>query len=188
MNKKIGASAPLETETPQTETCFDHRHNRHNCQGGTGESLLFTLPNDQVSDVKAPGAIAGASVRPLPLEVGHSDHKCQQVWRDNTHAVYQHFGSHGQFIGWEAILIKVAPARRIFGKDYPEREVYPGNEDFGRCALSVGAHYDLEYVILKAKTLKVKNVAGQNRQTNLEQDGDVLEQEQTQHKLKLKLK
>jgi len=119
MNKKIGASAPLETETPQTETCFDNRHDRYNCQGGTEEPLLFTLLNDQVGDVKAPGAIAGASVRPLPLEVGHSDHKVQQVWRDNTHAVYQHRCSHGQFIGWEAILIKVAPAARVFGKGLP---------------------------------------------------------------------
>jgi hypothetical protein len=165
MNKKLGVSE----ETPQTETCSDNRHDRYNCHGGTEKPLLFTLLNDQVGDVKPPGAIADASVRPLPLEVGHSDHKCQQVWRDNTHSVYQHFGSHGQFIGWEAILIKVAPAARLFGKDYPAREVYPSNEGFGRYALSVGAQYDLEYVILKAKTLKVKNVAGRTGKTNLEQ-------------------
>jgi hypothetical protein len=154
MNKKLGASSEAPT---QTATSSDNHHDRYNCQGETEKSLLFTLPNDQIGDVKAPGAIIAGSVRSLPLQIGHSDHKCQQVWRDKTHAVYKHFGSHGQFIGWEAILIKVAPARRIFGKDYPEREVYPGNEDFGRYALSVGAQYDLEYAIQKARTLKVKN-------------------------------
>jgi hypothetical protein len=82
---------------------------------------LFTLPDDQIHYVS-----------PLKLTVRHSDHELKQAWRDKAHAVYQHFGTHGQFIGWEAILIKVAPARRIFGKDYPEREVYPSNEDFGQ--------------------------------------------------------
>jgi hypothetical protein len=152
--KKFGVSE----ETPsQTVTWSDNRNNRHNCQGAAEEPLLFTLPNDQIRDVKAPGAIIAGSVRPLPLQIGHSDHKCQQAWRDETHAVYKHSGSHGQFIGWEVILIKVAPAARIFGKDYPEREVYPSNEDFGRYALSVGAQHDLEYAIGKAKSLKVKN-------------------------------
>jgi hypothetical protein len=141
----------------------------------------FTLQNDQVGDVYAPGAITGHSVRPLPLEVGHSDHKCVQVWRDETHAVYKHFGSRGQFIGWEAIKIKLRKPEVAFGKSYPWREVYPGNEDFGTYALSVGAPYDLEHAISKAKTLKVKNdVAGRTGKTNLEQDGDVMEQEQTQ--------
>src|SRR5437764_484818 len=81
-------------------------------------------------------------VQALPVKTGHSGHTLKQAWRDKTHAVYKHCGSHGQFIGWEAILIKVAPACRIFGKDYPEREVYPSNENFGRYALSVGAQYD----------------------------------------------
>jgi len=159
MNKKLGASAPLETEAPsQTVT------SNHNCHGWLGlssvreESATPTLPTDQIDYVS-----------PLKLTVRHSDHELKQVWRDNTHAVYQHFGSHGQFIGWEAILIKVAPAARIFGKDYPAREVYPSNEGFGRYALSVGARYDLEYVILKAKTLKAKNVAGRTGKTKLEQ-------------------
>jgi hypothetical protein len=159
MNKKIGASE----ETPQTETCFDNRHDRYDCQRETEEPLLFTLPNDQIPDVNTPGAIAGGSVRPLPLEIGHSDHKCVQAWRDETHAVYKHFGAYGQFIGWEAIKIKKAKAAVIFGKSYPAREVYPGNEDFGTYALSVGAQYDLDYAIEKAKTLKCRREDRQNQ-------------------------
>jgi len=32
---------------------------------------------------------------------------------------------------YEVFRIKVAEAREAFGKNYPQREVYPGNEDFG---------------------------------------------------------
>ena len=109
---------------------------------------------DQIPDLNASGAITGHSVQPLPLEFGHSDHKCVQVWRDETHAVYKHFGAYGQYIGWEAIRIKLRKPEVAFGKSYPWREVYPGNEDFGRYALSVGAQSDLEYAIERAKDLK----------------------------------
>ena len=30
--------------------------------------------------------------------------------------------------------IKVSKAAEVFGKEYPEREVYPSNEDFGHTA------------------------------------------------------
>ncbi|PYJ46859.1 MAG: hypothetical protein DME50_13115 [Verrucomicrobia bacterium] len=89
----------------------------------------------------------------LPASLGHSDHRLEQVWRDSSHAVYKHFGAFGQYIGWEAIKIKREPARRIFGKDYPEREVYPGAAAFGRSALSVGAQHDLGHAIEQAKRL-----------------------------------
>lgn len=85
--------------------------------------------------------------------VRHSDHELRQVWRDQTHAVYKHFGEHGQFIGWEAIKIKKAKPCFKFGKSYPWRELYPSAEDFGHYALSVGAQYDLDDAIEKAKTL-----------------------------------
>ena len=35
---------------------------------------------------------------------------------------------------YEVFRIKVSPPTTMFGKDYPEREVYPGNEDFGSSA------------------------------------------------------
>jgi len=34
----------------------------------------------------------------------------------------------------EVFLVKISPATEAFGKSYPEREVYPGNEDFGKTA------------------------------------------------------
>jgi len=35
---------------------------------------------------------------------------------------------------WEVFRIKIRKAEEEFGKQYPEREVYPGNEDFGQTA------------------------------------------------------
>jgi hypothetical protein len=144
--KKSGATTALTGGTPVTETGGYFHRDRRLCQS----KAVTTLPGDQIG-----------YVQPLQLGLGHSDHTLEQVWRDKTHVVYRHFGSHGQFIGWEAILIKVAPARRVFGKDYPQREVYPSNEDFGQYALSVGPQYDLDYAILKAKTLKLKISPGE---------------------------
>lgn len=92
--------------------------------------------------------------RALPLTVRHSDHRLDQVWRDETHAVYKHFGNSGQFIGWEAIKVKRKPAGMVFGTNCPEREVYPAVSDFGRIAFSVGAQYDLDHAIRRAKRIK----------------------------------
>lgn len=35
---------------------------------------------------------------------------------------------------WEVFRIKVSKEKSMFGKTYPLREVYPGNEDFGSTA------------------------------------------------------
>jgi len=173
MNKKFGV--PLETPT-QTVTSSHNCQDGYDCQAEVLAEAVITLPSSQIGYVQA-----------LPLKTGHSDHTLKQAWRDKTHAVYKHFGSHGQFIGWEAILIKVAPARRIFGKDYPEREVYPSNEDFGRYAVSVGAQYDLEYAIEKAQTLKVSKCRRENRQKPTGTDTETY-WNRNKHKLKPKHK
>ena len=35
---------------------------------------------------------------------------------------------------YEVFRIKVSKEKTMFGKTYPKREVYPGNEDFGKTA------------------------------------------------------
>jgi len=35
---------------------------------------------------------------------------------------------------YEVFKIKTKKASSLFGRDYPDREVYPGNEDFGNSA------------------------------------------------------
>ena len=35
---------------------------------------------------------------------------------------------------WEVFRIKIKEKGEVFGRSYPKREVYPGNEDFGSTA------------------------------------------------------
>ena len=35
---------------------------------------------------------------------------------------------------WEVFFVNVCPAGMLYDKFYPERETYPGNEDFGNSA------------------------------------------------------
>lgn len=52
-----------------------------------------------------------------------------QLERTEKAAIYE--TGRGDF---EVFKIKTAPAQEIYGKEYPEREVYPSNEDFGSIA------------------------------------------------------
>lgn len=37
---------------------------------------------------------------------------------------------------YEVGIIKISPAAKLFGKEYPEREIYFSNEDFGSTAFT----------------------------------------------------
>jgi hypothetical protein len=75
---------------------------------------------------------------PLPIEVTQNGgHHYRQVWRDDYAAVYEQRNAFGAFLGYEAIAIKRAGPCHAFGKDYPARELYPCNEDWGKLAISV---------------------------------------------------
>jgi len=52
-----------------------------------------------------------------------------QLERTEKAAIYE--TGRGDF---EVMKIKVSKAAEVFGKEYPEREVYPSNEDFGHTA------------------------------------------------------
>ncbi len=78
------------------------------------------------------------SPEPLTTEITQNGgHHYRQVWRDNYAAIYEQRNAFGAFIGYEAIAIKIRPACHAFGKDYPPRELYPCNEDWGKFAVSV---------------------------------------------------
>jgi len=71
---------------------------------------------------------------PLPVEValhgiGIPGATAKLVRRTATKAMYSRFDS-----AWEVFRIQTVEAGTVFGKDYPAREVYPGNEDFGATA------------------------------------------------------
>ena len=48
------------------------------------------------------------------------------VERTDKKAMYKRWGD-----VWEVFRVKIEEEREVFGKMYPRREVYPGNEDFG---------------------------------------------------------
>ena len=61
----------------------------------------------------------------------------EQVKRTDKIAMYSLRQSPGgNIVGYETFLIKVDEEREVFGKVYPEREHFPGNEEFGEIAWS----------------------------------------------------
>jgi hypothetical protein len=82
------------------------------------------------------------SYEPLPLEITQNGgHHYRQKWRDDYAAVYEQRNAFGAFLGYEAIAIKRQEADRVFGRDYPAKEIYPCSEDFGKLATST-SHID----------------------------------------------
>ena len=51
------------------------------------------------------------------------------LMRDGNTCLYER--SDGVF---EVFLVSISPETEAFGKSYPPREVYPGNDDFGKTA------------------------------------------------------
>ena len=75
--------------------------------------------------------------QPLAIEiVQNGGHHYRQVWRDDYAAVYEQRNAFGAFIGYEAISIKRQEACRVFGRQYPAKEIYPCSEDWGKLAIS----------------------------------------------------
>jgi hypothetical protein len=74
---------------------------------------------------------------PLPLEVTQNGgHQYRQKWRDDYAAVYEQRNAFGAFIGYEAIAIKRQEPCRVFGRQYPAKQIYPCSEDWGKFAVS----------------------------------------------------
>ena len=85
-------------------------------------------------------------MRTLATEFEFRGRAFLQIRRDGNVALYEHtarippaFGipadinppkRHGP-PGYDVVQICVSPAQSIRGRDYPEREVYPSDEDFG---------------------------------------------------------
>ena len=70
-------------------------------------------------------------MKALETEIKVQDRTLRQLKRAGMVALYD-LGSEGDMlIGYEVAVIRVRRAEEAFGKSYPEREVYPGNEDWG---------------------------------------------------------
>ncbi len=61
----------------------------------------------------------------------------KQAKRTEKVALYSvHLSENDNPCGYEVWIINIAPNEKIFGKEYPEREKPPSNEDFGSTAWS----------------------------------------------------
>ena len=84
------------------------------------------------------GVSANGKYEPLAIEITQNGGHCyRQVGRNDDTAVYEQLGHYGQLLGYEVIRIKKQDACRMFGKDYPAKELYPSSEDWGSLAFTV---------------------------------------------------
>jgi|SRR5262245_7150597 len=97
--------------------------------------------------------VTSQGMTPLPSEVRKYGRIMRQVWRDEHTAIYEYFG------GYEVIVIKKMPETEAFGKQYPPREVYPSEEDWGSLAITRPATDSLEYLKERANELLEANPA-----------------------------
>ena len=75
----------------------------------------------------------------LEEEITHHGRTLRQIKRTGKSAIYELRNKGNMLYGYEVIRIRISPAREIYGKFYPEREAYPGNEQWGSLAWSFGA-------------------------------------------------
>jgi hypothetical protein len=102
--------------------------------GGLGDPLVTGTWTDSYYTDRGSQAL-----EPLPAEIRKHHRTMRQVWRDENTAIYEYFG------GFEVIVIVKAPAEQKFGRDYPARELYPGDEDWGTLAITRPESDSLEY-------------------------------------------
>ena len=69
----------------------------------------------------------------------------------NSGIKYQEGDTPGRIVCYEVFRARVSPAETIHGKQYPEREVFPKDEDFGYTAWAMR---DMETAIRKLMELK----------------------------------
>jgi hypothetical protein len=75
-------------------------------------------------------------VKLLPAELTCQNRTLKQLKRQGRVAIYELFGQGRVLYGYEVVIVKILPAKNIYGRDYPEREGYPANEDWGDLAWS----------------------------------------------------
>lgn len=77
-------------------------------------------------------------MRTLETEIRYQGRTLKQTKREGRVALYELYGAGGVLYGYEVIIVKIHPAESIRGHEYPEREGYPANEDWGTLAWSYG--------------------------------------------------
>jgi len=114
-------------------------------EGGPPQAAAPT--ETKPSTITTPRDCGSQALEPLPAEVRKHRRTMLQVWRDEYTAIYEYLG------GYEVIVIIKAPAEQKFGEDYPARELYPGDEDWGTLAITRPETDSLEYLKKRARDL-----------------------------------
>jgi hypothetical protein len=78
-------------------------------------------------------------MRPLETELIFQGRTLRQIKRTGMVAIYELRNEGEMLRGYEVIVIRIRRPEEAFGRFYPEREVYPGNEDWGIYAWSYQA-------------------------------------------------
>jgi hypothetical protein len=73
----------------------------------------------------------------LSEEIRKGSYVYRLVKRGKKSLWYEQFCLESEkIVGWEVFKIKIDPPKELFGVQMGEREVFPGNEDFGKWAWS----------------------------------------------------
>jgi hypothetical protein len=67
----------------------------------------------------------------LKTELHVQDRTLKQIKHQGSVALYELHGPQGILYGLEVIVIRIRRAEELFGRSYPQREVYPSNEEWG---------------------------------------------------------
>ena len=84
----------------------------------------------------------------LETELTYQGRILRQLKRQGQVAIYDVRNAGNLLYGYEVIIIKIAPAEEKFGRQYPERELYPSSaknsDDWGTIAWSLGRNQKKE--------------------------------------------
>jgi hypothetical protein len=67
----------------------------------------------------------------LEREITTHGRVLRQRKREGRIAIYELHHPVAGLIGYEVIVIEIRKAGEVFGREYPDREAYPSNEDWG---------------------------------------------------------
>ena len=79
-----------------------------------------------------PCSTTPAEIKPIPASFDYDGYRHELVERDGNRAIFQKFRPVGFDHSFEVVLIEYRGAEKIGLNEYPAREVYPRNEDWGR--------------------------------------------------------
>ncbi len=69
-------------------------------------------------------------MQPIPTQYKQAGHAMKLVRREGVAAMFKAVGADY----WEIHRVRVRKPEHAFGKDYPEREILAGSQDFGQHA------------------------------------------------------